>query len=341
MKLFGKNSQSGSRKGFTLVELLVVIAIIGILIGLLLPAVQAAREAARRMQCANNMKQIGLAVHNFHSTYDKLPPSILAHRHMSAFPLLYPFMECSAQYAEIEARNDCWNVTGLNKALADMGSGYNHRWWSEMETDVKKGFVIPTFRCPSRAIDGPGYHDWENGSSIQRYPGPQSTYAIVNCRGDGTTQWWQYTDGESLCSALRRANATYNDPYLKSWTPRDSMAWWVDGSSNVFVFGEKHFSKTYPAGKCVETYGDCGCLTAYIGVAIVHTTRTFDDGRPLARPTDDTNVSEATTRFGSAHPGVCHMLMGDGSVRAVSLETPQDTLVKLANVKDGSTVQTP
>ncbi len=114
------------RRGFTLVELLVVIAIIGILIGLLLPAVQAAREASRRMQCGNHLKQFGLALHNYESTFKQLPAGRTA-RGLSAHAALLPFLE-QLQIAD----------------QVDTTVGWNHPL-----NAVAATLSVPTFICPS------------------------------------------------------------------------------------------------------------------------------------------------------------------------------------------------
>ena len=154
-------------RGFTLVELLVVIAIIGVLVGLLLPAVQAAREAARRMSCSNNFKQIGLAIHNYHSAYKQLPKHMTGtnespanawwrasnnsnRRRLSMLVPILPFMEQQALWEQISNPNA--ERTDGNTGAA-IGTPVNP-WPAMGPTPDRIQYIpwfteIPTYRCPS------------------------------------------------------------------------------------------------------------------------------------------------------------------------------------------------
>jgi prepilin-type N-terminal cleavage/methylation domain-containing protein/prepilin-type processing-associated H-X9-DG protein len=168
-------SKRDKTSGFTLVELLVVIAIIGVLVGLLLPAVQAAREAARRMSCSNNFKQIGLAMHNYHSAYNQLPmhgggtvdpitsniwrPSEVANNgKLSIFVGLTPFMEQQAIWEQISnpmnvdsLGNSPPNPSGNGNAQAlRSGAGFSPMGPSPDEILYTPWVTqIPSLRCPS------------------------------------------------------------------------------------------------------------------------------------------------------------------------------------------------
>lgn len=168
-------SQRRVRGGFTLVELLVVIAIIGILVGLLLPAVQAAREAARRMQCSNNVKQLGLAVHNFESSYRKLPSSgqcgstgssTTAYTIHSVPTQLLPYIEQTALYNMFDHSS---NPFTLYSATLQSNGHYQTASGALLHRNAKgrafddPGFPsgqlaakvqVPSFICPSAPIDG-------------------------------------------------------------------------------------------------------------------------------------------------------------------------------------------
>ena len=170
------------RQAFTLVELLVVIAIIGILVGLLLPAVQAAREAARRMQCSNNLKQIGLALHNYHDTNKKFPFGTRGGSTWASAGIkdgtnwrlsVLPYMEQTSLYSQLNFGGSFG--AGNTAAAAYIGGN-----------QVLSNFVLPGYRCPSSALElfpqlsGTGsFNNQGNGMGIH-YVGIQGAAPVFN-----------------------------------------------------------------------------------------------------------------------------------------------------------------
>ena len=342
------------KRGFTLVELLVVIAIIGILIGLLLPAVQAAREAARRMQCTNNLKQLGLGVHNFESATGKLPPSQISQGHAGLFPLLFPYLEQVSLYEVLQNWRGAVNETaGFGQDLCRSDAGDGDFFWrhTNMTNELRIAFSsVPFLVCPTRRstpagapLDGSALTAGTNiqgCESIVAY-GPLSDYAqalytTYNSPDCTNFQWVATTDygthGQNF-SPFRPARFTKDgDP--RSWTGRDKMSRWVDGTSNQIIIGEKHVPIGIIGGDSIAWRHDQSYLAATnsngrdwaLGRAVC-------EQYPLAQP----NLVNTPQRyFGSWHSGTVNFLLGDGSVKGVSLTAPGSVLGSMVHVSDGA-----
>ena len=241
-------------RGFTLVELLVVIAIIGVLIALLLPAVQAAREAARRTQCANHLKQIGVAIHNFHDTHKGLPPTNIADiNRVTLWGVLYPYVE----------QQTLWQVIESDKLYGDMPYVTFNPWWAlpALNDGRREAFGnVSIYRCPTRRGGGGSLITSENtGINAEENTGdtfgPVGDYAFVmsiDFQWRSNAYWTIHHNSINTPSSTGNFLAYHLGPFRTSiatqsnswtvvtWSPRDKFGRMIDGLSNQFFVGEKH-----------------------------------------------------------------------------------------------------
>jgi prepilin-type N-terminal cleavage/methylation domain-containing protein len=302
------------RRGFTLIELLVVIAIIALLMALLLPAVQKVRAAADKLRCGNNLKQLGIASHNFHNDYGVLPPAWIGNNAHDPdgwatwAVLLLPYIEQDAPYK-------LWRLPNL--ASTQPPGAYEQQ--------------IKTYLCPARPSPRLSINDGVPGGGLSDY---------AACFG---------TDADH-----HRSNGAIipNVPNMGGGSPPTLVVTWKgqfkitdlrDGSTHTMMFGEKHIrpnSMRPTRGRNEDRSIFAGHNNSIRRMAGIGMTDGVPNGdiRPLRPPHDQTGAL-ANSSFGGPHPGSCQFVMGDGSVRSFATSIDLQPLSYLIMRADGNVVE--
>jgi prepilin-type N-terminal cleavage/methylation domain-containing protein/prepilin-type processing-associated H-X9-DG protein len=335
----------GRHRGFTLIELLVVIAIIAVLIALLLPAVQAAREAARRIQCTNNMKQLGLAINNYHDFSNSFPPGrIWTPSPTQAFPTILAGVQNTPWFVLMLPQFEQVNLSNaFNFALGSEGPNLPFPLGFLANVTVESN-KVGMFQCPSDNIN------------TYMFPPPLNVgplAAAVLTRGNyaaswGNTNWGQGQSDES----------TLATPYLQSAFGHKgnlTFASVTDGSSNtVFMAevlqgtgsdvrglmwsvgaGSSSFNSRFTPNGLTDFLGQFSGFDQLGGA-----TSCVNDpghGLPCAAQTNHGN-NTAYSASRSRHPGGVNSLFGDGSVHFIKSTISPPTWVALNSIQAGEVV---
>jgi prepilin-type N-terminal cleavage/methylation domain-containing protein/prepilin-type processing-associated H-X9-DG protein len=335
-----------TRGGFTLIELLVVIAIIAILIGLLLPAVQKVREAAARTRCTNNLKQMGLAIHNYHDAFRE-------------FPYARP-VQTGGSVAGAGNATNTTNVAGSPIYPTNAGSygSWQVRILPYIEQDAIQKLVVgmpdsasysagrvamrknplSTFQCPS-----------DPNSKASATSGSEPVFLSGYMAVTGNDDWNEAGGWGS--NARNGVFAVYS--YLRSGPTNPAlpgkmavkMAGISDGTSNTVAIGERPVHTTTTGPGAGWLYGtDFETMMAVPSNDDVYVVATDGASPPCPRPSayrdDIVNGRCAHTHFWSTHPGGGNWAFADGSVRSITYSAA-DVVVQMASINGGEVVNLP
>jgi prepilin-type N-terminal cleavage/methylation domain-containing protein len=334
-----------ARPAFTLIELLVVIAIIAVLIGLLLPAIQKVREAANRISCANNLKQLGLAVHNYHSARNNLPPDRVANDWVTWAVLLLPYLEQDADYG-------LWDLT-----------------WRYAEQPAKTSSAadpaphdFKVFFCPSRRTPGTLSVSYTlttgAGPTVVARPGGLSDYASVAGTANNEGAMRIALPTGTVNGKPVSGNTAFNNSGLGArvlgFTSQTNFASISDGTSNTLLIGEKYVRPRSFQGKnedrSVYDSGNANNFRRFVGknpkasppvaYPLIGNVNLNDPNPatgqpwPLKEPSSGLPLDENAS-FGSHHTGVCQFVFCDGSVHALPVTLNTTILTALGLPSDG------
>lgn len=340
----------GRARGFTLVELLVVIAIIGVLIALLLPAVQQAREAARRTECINNLKQIGIALHNYHDTFGLLPPLAIlgngsgnpqAARHYTWISLLLPQFEQGSLHDQFNFSAPAWN-----QALPG-GLG-----------NLQGAPVASVLRCPS---DG----DFRDASAT-------GGVSVTNYAAAEGYHWWQTANiSADSFTNTHGVPGLPSESYARDWNGaftignKNDLSRFLDGTSNTIMVAEANATGFKSGGD--RWNAGTGIRRQATTEAVIRPAYVFTGSYGLSRrapysdpegnavtsdgwfrsPSNGTphhftpsyisyrNINNDWQGPSSMHPGVVMCLMGDGSVNRITEGITYWTWLSMNGLADG------